>query len=434
MHVATIDAILEEQAVTVPRLSICIPTYNRAELLDNCLASLLPLVGGDTRYEVVVSDNASTDDTARIVEKHRHSIPRLVYSYQPTKCEPYYGIVNAIRNATGTCAMFLADDDSLLFEPLNMYVERIEQDPSLVAIFADWVAYDDERKEEMHRYFRFRKPVSFGPHDPLGLVNFIIGNIVFNDMGIFRRTAVLRSDCIGKRIHYAAHRWAYRLSRLGRVAYELEPFYREHRVVKPGLRRGMPDNMRVRLQVLGDEMRGELETILLWALQDSGLTALPDDQMSTARLMIDHYLNSRISLEVQRAIGERNWLMALDLRRRQVLWSGQGSPEERERDALALSLPAALQAVRDAYFTLAGVGGLLLEGFSGTWVTDFFRSTYPEVRIVSVAAECQGGRALVLAKHAPRCEAELVDGYRYSLEVLLQQYSVGTDAIDVTAL
>ena len=47
-----------------PLLSICIPTYNHAELLDRALARLTSLpafASGDV--EVVLSDNASTDGT-----------------------------------------------------------------------------------------------------------------------------------------------------------------------------------------------------------------------------------------------------------------------------------------------------------------------------------------------------------------------------------
>lgn len=53
-------------------LSICIPTYNRAEILDKSLQSLVKqdvfLQTNDV--EIVVSDNASTDNTQEIAEKY----------------------------------------------------------------------------------------------------------------------------------------------------------------------------------------------------------------------------------------------------------------------------------------------------------------------------------------------------------------------------
>lgn len=51
-----------------PVLSICIPTYNRATLLEKLLDGLvaLPVITNDDRIEIVVNDNSSTDDTQRV--------------------------------------------------------------------------------------------------------------------------------------------------------------------------------------------------------------------------------------------------------------------------------------------------------------------------------------------------------------------------------
>jgi len=46
-----------------PDLSICIPTYNRAAILADTLAHLEFLNDFPLTTEVVVSDNASPDDT-----------------------------------------------------------------------------------------------------------------------------------------------------------------------------------------------------------------------------------------------------------------------------------------------------------------------------------------------------------------------------------
>ena len=52
-------------------LSLCIPTYNRADVLDQTLATLLGDPDFDpAKVEVVVSDNCSTDHTRQVVEKY----------------------------------------------------------------------------------------------------------------------------------------------------------------------------------------------------------------------------------------------------------------------------------------------------------------------------------------------------------------------------
>lgn len=66
--------------MTSPVLSICIPTYNRAKLLQQLLESLvaLPVVANDNRIEIVVSDNASTDDTQRIASEFASRFPAKI--------------------------------------------------------------------------------------------------------------------------------------------------------------------------------------------------------------------------------------------------------------------------------------------------------------------------------------------------------------------
>ena len=53
----------------MPLISVIIPTYNREEMLRDALESLLcQETGGEFSYEIVVVDNASTDDSVAIVE------------------------------------------------------------------------------------------------------------------------------------------------------------------------------------------------------------------------------------------------------------------------------------------------------------------------------------------------------------------------------
>ncbi len=50
-------------------VTIVVCTYNRADLLRGALESLAALrTFGRWRYEIVVVDNASTDDTSRVIE------------------------------------------------------------------------------------------------------------------------------------------------------------------------------------------------------------------------------------------------------------------------------------------------------------------------------------------------------------------------------
>ena len=68
-------------------ISIVVPTYNRGDMLGDAIRSLLcQETGGAFSYEVVIVDNASTDNTRLIVEQAATEAPipvRYVYSDIP---------------------------------------------------------------------------------------------------------------------------------------------------------------------------------------------------------------------------------------------------------------------------------------------------------------------------------------------------------------
>src|SRR5262245_57350347 len=61
------DRPAEERRVSRRRLSVVIPTWNRARLVGEAVESALGQEGGD--LEVIVVDDGSTDGTAELVER-----------------------------------------------------------------------------------------------------------------------------------------------------------------------------------------------------------------------------------------------------------------------------------------------------------------------------------------------------------------------------
>ena len=59
-----------------PLLSIVIPTYNRADFLDYCLKVHIPLAKAHN-IQIIISDNASTDATKKIVQKRMEEYPLI---------------------------------------------------------------------------------------------------------------------------------------------------------------------------------------------------------------------------------------------------------------------------------------------------------------------------------------------------------------------
>lgn len=61
-----------------PLLSICIPSFNRVDVLQQCLDSILKVCNSND-IEVVVSDNCSTDGTRDLCEQYQRKFSQLKY-------------------------------------------------------------------------------------------------------------------------------------------------------------------------------------------------------------------------------------------------------------------------------------------------------------------------------------------------------------------
>ena len=110
-----------------PFLSICVPTYNRADLLDYCLTNLLDgLANSPKSFEIVVSDNGSTDHTADIVAKHRERKPVITSVRLPKNMGADANWLNVVRHAKGRYFIYHADDDSIIPASLYQHLDRLE--------------------------------------------------------------------------------------------------------------------------------------------------------------------------------------------------------------------------------------------------------------------------------------------------------------------
>ena len=110
-----------------PLLSICIPTYSRADLLDACLASILPQIEPYAEsVECVISDNHSTDHTVEVIEKYAEK-----YSIRVHRNESNIGILaNIVQTAAslaqGRFVWLLGDDDILCERAVKQVVEFLQ--------------------------------------------------------------------------------------------------------------------------------------------------------------------------------------------------------------------------------------------------------------------------------------------------------------------
>lgn len=111
-----------------PLLTIAIPTYNRARYLEELLSSLFDQLIAEPRVELIVSDNASPDETPELVEEFRKRGLQLRYIRNETNIGSDANFLQCFEQALGKYVWLFGDDDILDPGALNKIVDIISRD------------------------------------------------------------------------------------------------------------------------------------------------------------------------------------------------------------------------------------------------------------------------------------------------------------------
>jgi glycosyltransferase involved in cell wall biosynthesis len=134
---------------TRPRLSVGLPVYNGQKYLAEAIDSLLGQSFED--FELIISDNASTDRTADICRRYAEQDRRVRYIRQPRNMglSPNHNFV--VEQARGEFFKWAACDDLYGRDLLLRCVEALDQHPHVVLAHS-WTAAIDATGKVMHAY------------------------------------------------------------------------------------------------------------------------------------------------------------------------------------------------------------------------------------------------------------------------------------------
>ena len=113
-----------------PKVSIIIPTYNRANLLSRAIKSVLNQTFKD--FELIIVDDGSTDNTKGVVEEFQKKDSRIKYIWQENSGAPAKPKNTGIRQARGEYVAFLDDDDEWFPKKLEKQIELFEDNIGFV--------------------------------------------------------------------------------------------------------------------------------------------------------------------------------------------------------------------------------------------------------------------------------------------------------------
>ena len=116
------------------KVSVIIPTYNRAEFLGSAIESALKQTFTD--LEIIVSDDMSTDNTRELVESFEDQ--RIRYILNKGEKGPSAARNTAILASKGEYIAFLDDDDEWLPDKLQKQVELLDNSrPNICGVYSN---------------------------------------------------------------------------------------------------------------------------------------------------------------------------------------------------------------------------------------------------------------------------------------------------------
>lgn len=117
------------KTMMTPKLTISIPTWNRAEFLRENILSMLPGIQAlpSGSVEIFISDNASTDDTASFLAEMSREHAFIRYVSQSENMGANANFYTVLKEAKGDYVWLMGDDDHINPACLSQILADIEQ-------------------------------------------------------------------------------------------------------------------------------------------------------------------------------------------------------------------------------------------------------------------------------------------------------------------
>jgi glycosyltransferase involved in cell wall biosynthesis len=179
----------------MPRVSVGLPVYNGGQFLQEAIESVLAQTFED--LELIVADNASTDDTEAICREFAARDPRVRYYRHDTNLGAVRNFAVVVEHARAPYFKWIAADDVVEPTFVERCVELLDADPELVLATSRYRVVDelggtlftldydyDFRSPEAHRRWRSLFGETMGHEHPIwGVIR----------ASVLRRTQLMRA-------------------------------------------------------------------------------------------------------------------------------------------------------------------------------------------------------------------------------------------------
>ncbi len=208
---------------TTPKVSIILPTFNRAHLLTRSIESILRQ--DYDNYELIIVNDGSKDETNELIHTYSNKIPSLQYIEHPKNLGASMARNTGLAYAKGVYIAFQDSDDEWMLGKLRKQVDIMDKlDDSVGIVFGDLIIIRNNTdqlfpapKFTPSDGFIYDKAISYGIWG-LGIQTTLIRRACFDDIGYF-----------DEKLHrYIDLEFFIRLSRKYLFNYMNEPLVRWH--------------------------------------------------------------------------------------------------------------------------------------------------------------------------------------------------------------
>ena len=133
-----------------PLVSICIPVFNEEKYIERTITNVLSQTYDN--FEVVISDNASTDQTENICRQLAKENSRVKYFRSPHKCSQNENFNRVFKLSKGQFTLWLGGHDWLDTHYIEQCIAKFDENPEFVLVTTYKKHIDDDGVEYYKEY------------------------------------------------------------------------------------------------------------------------------------------------------------------------------------------------------------------------------------------------------------------------------------------
>ena len=139
-----------------PRITVCIPAYNRHEVLQDLLDSILSQEFNNYNVLICEDHSPSRQKIREIVQANQRQYPNLITYHENAKNLGYDGnLRNLVERADGEYCLFMGNDDIMCQGALSKVDAAIGRHPNIGVYLRSYAAFEGCTKNvvQTFRYF-----------------------------------------------------------------------------------------------------------------------------------------------------------------------------------------------------------------------------------------------------------------------------------------